>query len=349
MPILSSLSLPLLLSLAAAGSGTLEPSLVAEPEISCPETIELGIVGVDTKDVVGLTELLNDPNAAEDIAGCRVVAAFPAGSRLPENLEHRQELTAALERLGVEVASSVAELVERVDGVLITANDGRPHLEQAAFVMKAGKPVFVREPLAASLDEAFALAGLAERLEVPFFTASPWRFLPAAQAARGGRSGEVVGAGTYGPAIHERFHSDFFWQSVGGVELLYTVMGPGCERVACTTSDRTDILIGTWPEGRLGVFRGLRSGKRETGGTLFGREAITPLGELESLRPLAVELVRFFRTGEAPVAVEESLELYTFMEAAAESKRRGGEAVALEEVAESAREKAGRVVEKLAR
>jgi len=349
MPIPSSLSLPLLLSLAAAGSGDLEPSLVAGLEVSPQETIELGIVGVDTKDVVTLTELLNDPNAAEDVAGCRVVAAFPAGSRVPENLEHRQELTAALERLGVEVAGSVAELVERVDGVLITANDGRPHLEQAAFVMKAGKPVFVRAPLAATLEEAFAIAGLAERLKVPCFTSSLSRLHPTALAARDGRFGEVIGAATYGPAELERNHSDLFWQGTSGVELLCTAMGPGCERVACTSSARTDVVVGTWPEERLGTFRGIRSGKRETGGTVFGHEAITALGPFEDLRPLAVELVRFFRTGEARVSTAESLEPYTFMEAAAESKRRDGAAVTLEEVEQAAREKAAKVLEKLVR
>jgi hypothetical protein len=44
-----------------------------------------------------------------------------------------------------------------------------------------------------------------------------------------------------------------------------------------------------------------------------------------------------FRTGVAPVSAAETLELYAFMEAADESKRRGGAEVSLREVLEKAR------------
>ena len=42
--------------------------------------------------------------------------------------------------------------------------------------------------------------------------------------------------------------------------------------------------------------------------------------------------MRFFQTGIAPVTAEETLELFAFMEAADESKRRGGQPVKLSEV-----------------
>lgn len=48
-------------------------------------------------------------------------------------------------------------------------------------------------------------------------------------------------------------------------------------------------------------------------------------------------MVQFFKTGEPPVAVEESLEIYAFMEAADESKRQGGISVTLESVLEKAK------------
>ena len=44
------------------------------------------------------------------------------------------------------------------------------------------------------------------------------------------------------------------------------------------------------------------------------------------------EIVRGFRTGEVPVSLEETIEIYAFMEAADESKRRGGVPVSVEEV-----------------
>ena len=47
---------------------------------------------------------------------------------------------------------------------------------------------------------------------------------------------------------------------------------------------------------------------------------------------MVVEICKFFKTGKPPVSMEETLEIYTFMEAADESKRQGGKPVSMEEV-----------------
>ena len=54
-----------------------------------------------------------------------------------------------------------------------------------------------------------------------------------------------------------------------------------------------------------------------------------------------VEIVKFFRTGKTPIDPQETLELYAFMEAADESKRRGGETVSIAEVMKKAKAEAG--------
>jgi len=51
---------------------------------------------------------------------------------------------------------------------------------------------------------------------------------------------------------------------------------------------------------------------------------------------LAVEIVKFFRSKQPPVAAEETIELYAFMEAADESKRRGGAPATIAEVMKKA-------------
>ena len=53
--------------------------------------------------------------------------------------------------------------------------------------------------------------------------------------------------------------------------------------------------------------------------------------------PLVREIIRFFQTGIPPVAAEETLELFAFMEAADESKRQGGRPVKISEVLEKAK------------
>ena len=53
--------------------------------------------------------------------------------------------------MGVEIVDSIAELLPRVDAVLLETNDGRPHLRQALPVLKGGKRMFIDKPMAASL------------------------------------------------------------------------------------------------------------------------------------------------------------------------------------------------------
>jgi hypothetical protein len=55
--------------------------------------------------------------------------------------------------------------------------------------------------------------------------------------------------------------------------------------------------------------------------------------------PLVEENGKFFQTGVAPVSAEETIEMFAFIEAADESKRRGGAPVKLSEVLEAARKK----------
>ena len=48
--------------------------------------------------------------------------------------------------------------------------------------------------------------------------------------------------------------------------------------------------------------------------------------------PLLVEIIKFFKTGISPVDPQDTLEICAFMEAADESKRKGGSPVAIEDI-----------------
>ena len=153
---------------------------------------------------------------------------------------------------------------------------------------------------------------------------------------RNGSIGTVVGADAFSPAPIEPSHPDLFWYGIHGVETLFTVMGTGCETVQRVHTEGTDMVVGTWADGRIGTMRGLRDGKRGYGGTAFGSDDTVTLGPFEGYRPMMVALVSFLRTGVAPVSPEETLEIYAFMVAADESKKRGGAPVALAEVLQEA-------------
>src|SRR5262249_24112787 len=122
------------------------------------------------------------------------------------------------------------------------------------------------------------------------------------------------------------------------VETLYTIMGPGCETVVRTQTKGTEVVTGTWKDGGVGTFRGIRDGKSDYGATVFGTKGIAPSGGYGGYEALVVEICKFFRTGKPPVSAEETIELFAFMEAADESKRKGGVPVKLADVLEKARE-----------
>jgi hypothetical protein len=291
--------------------------------------IRVGIIGLDTSHVIGFTKILNDPDAGPELAGCRVVAAYPEGSPdIESSVSRVPGYTEDIQEFGVKIVGSIDELLGQVDAVLLETNDGRPHLEQVRPVLKARKPVFVDKPIAGSLKDAIAIFREAKEAGVPLFSSSAVRFGKNSQEARAGSLGRVTYCETSSPAKIEETHPDLFWYGVHGVESLFTVMGMGCESVKRSTEDGKIVVTGYWPDGRIGIF--LES--KEFGGKAKGDKGEGPVGSRDGYAPLLVEVVTFFRTGIPPVSAEETLEIYAFMEAADESKRQDGAVVTLASV-----------------
>ena len=335
-------------ALAIASTAFLDRTLDLSANQSQPAgagaPIRVGLIGLDTSHVPAFTQLLNDATRPDHVPGARVVAAFKGGSPDVESSATRiEKFTAELrDTWKIELVSSIDELVKRVDAVIITSVDGRVHLEQARPVIAARKPVFVDKPFTAGVKDAIELARLARQSGTPLFSSSSQRFSPDVRGIRSDpRVQQVLGAITWGPAPTEPHHPDLFWYGIHAVEVLYTFMGPGCERVTRTHTPGADVVVGQWKDGRVGVVRGIREGASPYGQAVFGPKAVvsTPpsdaAGAPVKQSPyygLLVALVEFFKTGRSPVPIDETLEIMAFMEAADLSKTRQGAPVALAEV-----------------
>jgi hypothetical protein len=303
--------------------------------------IRVGVIGLDTSHAPAFAKEMNNPEAKEDVAGCRVVAAYPQGSPdIKSSLDRIPEYTKQFQDLQIEIVDSIETLLTKVDCVLLETNDGRPHLEQAIPVLKAKKRLFIDKPVAGSLADAVAIYRVAKATGTPVWSSSSLRYSPGAQAIRGGAIGKVLGADTYSPAPTEQTHPDLFWYGIHGVETLFTVMGPECESVVRVHSPQLDVVTGRWSGGRIGTFRGIREGKADYGGTAFGDKDIKQVGPFGGYRPLVVEIVKFFKSGQVPVTPEETLAIYAFMEGAEESKREGGKEIKLADLMQHAEQTA---------
>lgn len=296
---------------------------------------KIGIIGLDTSHSVAFTKEINGENGkgTEQYKGFKIVAAYPYGSKVIESSYTRiPGYIEQVEKMGVEVVSSIAELMDKVDFVLLETNDGNEHLHQAFEVFKSGKPVFIDKPLAATLSQAIAIDQLAKEYNVTYFSSSAVRFSTQNQKLRSGVHGKVLGVDYYSPATREITHPDFGWYGIHGVEGLFTIMGTGCVAVNRMSAEGTDVVSGLWSDGRIGTFRGRRTGSSTYGGTVFTDSGDFPAGAFEGYVGLLDEIVKFFTTGESPVNSKETIEMFTFMEASNVSKRNNGEIIYLEDV-----------------
>lgn len=312
-----------------------------------PKEIRIGIIGLDTSHATNFTKILNvgpkNPEDAPKLAGLKVVAAFAEGSRdIPESYERVPEYTEAVKKMGVEIVDSIEALLPKVDAVLLESNDGKVHLEQVRPVLQAKIPVFIDKPLAATLADCVKIVDEAAAAGVPVFTSSALRYGKSTQEVRGGKIGEVKSVEAHSPAKQEKSHVDLYWYGIHGVESIFTVLGKGAVSVQRgTTADGLIEVRGEWSGGRTGVFRESNTTDRKGfGGMAKGEQGELAIGAFEGYEPLLIAVAEFFRKGKSPVTMEETMEIYAFMEAADESKRRGGEAVTLAEVMEKARAEA---------
>ena len=318
----------------------------AEPAPAPQARQRVGVIGLDTSHVLAFTKAFQQAKPDDpDLSGFDVVAAYPFGSADIESSASRiPQYTQDMKALGVEIVESIDKLLSRVDCVLLETNDGRLHLEQALQVFRAGKPVFIDKPTGSNLAEVVAIYRAAAYYKTPMFSSSSLRYSDGAQAIRGGKVGHVLGCTTYSPCSLEPTHVDLFWYGIHGVESLYTCMGTGCQTVTHNSTEDFELAVGTWADGRIGTFRGIRAGAKGYGGIAFGEKGITEIGPYGGYRPLVVQIAKFFRSSKPPIAPEETIELYAFMQAAATSKKQAGTPVAMAKVMQEANQAADKLL-----
>jgi hypothetical protein len=296
--------------------------------------LRIGIIGCDTSHSVEYAARLNDESNPNHIPGARITVAVPSMSPdMPWSRDRAQNFVKELkEERGVRVVESTAAMLEECDAVLLCSLDGRPHPEQARPILEARKPVFIDKPIAASYREARDLLRLAEQLGTPAFGASAIRWYPGVVEVAGADVGPVRGAFSYGPSPIEPTHPDLFFYGIHPTEALFTVLGPGCQSVQRVTTPHTSVVVGEWSDGRVGTLHLMHRWPAEYKVIKFGDALVVEQTTGGDYTPQLREIVKFFQSGVAPVPLEETLEIYAFMEAADVSKRRGGSTVSLAEV-----------------
>jgi predicted dehydrogenase len=305
-------------------------SIITVGALASAAELRIGIVGTDTSHCLHFVRILNDPASPEHVPGARIVAAFKGGSKDIESSYTRVDKHAAElhDKWNVEIVPSIAQLCKRADAVLLLSSDGRVHLPQAREIIAAKKPLFIDKPLASTLEDAREIASLAKAAGVPWFSSSGFRF---GEIARKMKSPDTRGVIVWGPGSTEEHHYlDLGWYAIHPIELMYTLMGTGCEKVSRAATPESDEIVGVWKDGRIGTVRAMRP-QGDYGAVVIGPKSVSQSAPKTpfSYRPLIAEIVRFMQTGKPPVTPEETLEIFSFLDAARRSKDQGGVPVSL--------------------
>lgn len=292
--------------------------------------IRLGIVDFDSSHCVEFTKRINQVGVSSDqwVDGARVVAGWPGTSEMaPERIT---TFTPQMEACGVALVDDPAELLDQIDAVLILSLSGLPHLERARPFLEAGLPTYVDKPMACSVDDARTLFDLAATHGVSLFSTSAIRYCgELVEFSQRNNHGQVQGAVSYGPAWRAEGNPGLFHYGIHPVEVLYSLMGPGCHRVATEYSDSAEIVTARWQDDRLAVIRGGRTGATAYGFVAYCDKAVIhrDISTRFAYRNLCTQIVNTFAGHPPPIPPEVTLEVMGFIESALLSEQRGGEPV----------------------
>jgi virulence factor len=288
--------------------------------------MKLGILDFDTSHAVEFTRRLNNPEGTppdQVVEGTRVVIGCPGESKLsPERIEGYAK---QMKQWGIRLVDDPAEMIGKVDGMLIESVDGTVHLERARPFLEAGIPCFIDKPFTCSVADARKICELSQKHRAAVFSSSSLRFAPeVVEFAADPQPGKLLGCAVHGPAplspVPER-NAGLFHYGIHVVEMLYTLMGPGCRRVTNVREKEVEVVTGHWSDGRIATVRGIRSGASGYGFTAFSEKSIktVAVGTTFIYRELLKQIVRFFRTGRPPVDPRITIEIMAFIQAANKS------------------------------
>jgi len=297
--------------------------------------IKIGIVGLDSSHAVQYAMLLHDETHSHHVPGGRIVAAYAGGSDDWE-LSHgrvpgfREQMEGGF---AVPIYETIEEVVAASDAIMVLSIDGRVHLAQFEAIVAAGKPVYIDKPLTATVADAQRLAELAEQHSTRVFSSSVWRY------AVGLREALVA---LDGPARHMSLHGQWpehpglhgwSWYGIHQVEMLYAALGSGCRRVSCVRDGAAEVITGFWSDGRIGTIATNHDEDLKYGGWIADAAQTQPITVCDTMHDRYAAFLRgalaFYRGGEAPVALAETVETIAFMESAMRSREQQGVLVEL--------------------
>jgi len=216
---------------------------------------------------------------------------------------------------GVERLSSIEELVEKSDYLLLLSPDNPEHHERLAQIaLKSGKPIYIDKTFSPDLASGARMFELAEQHGTPMFSSSALRF---AKELAGFPDGKVNRdtlefLATTGPGTFDIY-------AVHQLEMIVSLMGPGARRIKSLSSHDGRLLVAEYADGRQASMLQMSASPFQVHLQLRGGEGVF-VGETSAIFDRLIDaILDFYESGKPPVPKAETLEIMALIEAGREA------------------------------
>ncbi|WP_164667765.1 Gfo/Idh/MocA family protein [Virgibacillus doumboii] len=283
-------------------------------------TLKIGMIGLDTSHVEIFTKLLHEKKYHFGSAKVTIGCPFPSYD-LDLSINRVEEYTSILQNeYSVEITDSVEGVAEKADAIMITAVDGRTHLDLFKRIVSYGKPVFIDKPLAMSEKDAKEIYSLSKRHNSPVMSSSSLRYAKSLQTQLAKTSEQAQGIYLSGPLPFIEKMPYYFWYGIHMLEMLFAITGPNYKQIHVHGNESYDVISIEFDDGRFGIIRGDHNWHGKFEAMLHYKDHTVHLPVYKDEKPyyacLLEQVVDFFETGVNLVPEEETLAIIRFIEEA---------------------------------
>lgn len=218
---------------------------------------------------------------------------------------------------GIRRCGSIAELVERSDGIVILSPDNcERHEALAQLPLASGKPCYIDKTFAPDKATAERIFARAEQFGTPCWSASSLRF---AEEYQGFDPADVRAVCAWGPGPVSG-GLGYVNYAVHVLEPVQLLMGCAPEAIlAVSTPDVCYHLLLRYADGRTAAVTGVAGDCPYAVNILCGAGNRVVTAEKDFFQRFLAALVEFFRTGKVPVSHADTVAVMAAREAGAKA------------------------------